>query len=38
MRRGDTTTSRTRDTRGHGAMRGKSAMRGGDTSRWEAAA
>jgi hypothetical protein len=41
VRRGDTTTSRTRGVRGNGTERGMTrgdgTMRGGVTSRWEAA-
>ncbi len=33
---GNTITSQTRGTGGHGATRGDSAMRGRGTSRWEA--
>jgi hypothetical protein len=38
VRRGDLTTSQTRDTGGNGAMGGDGAMRGRDTGRWEVAA
>ncbi len=38
VRRGNATTSQTRGTGGHGAMRGDGGMRGRDAGRLEAAA